>query len=57
MNRRVAKREACWRAAIALRSAMDSGWPYEQYESDEDLAAVSGGLEELIVELERRGHT
>ena len=55
---RSAKRAACWRAAYLIRDAMGHGWPADHFDGDAgpETAAVVAGLNELIVELERRGH-
>lgn len=55
MDRRTAKREACWRGAKVIHDAMTQGWPSDQYDEVE-YEQVSAGLEELVKELERRGH-
>jgi len=54
MNARKAKREACWRAAQVIRSAMSESWPSEQYDARE-YEKVSAALIKLVAELERRG--
>jgi hypothetical protein len=64
MNRAEAKREACRRAATALRTAMDSGWPVwdegagtdePKYGTEANGQRVADALLELIAELDRRG--
>lgn len=49
MNKRQIKRDACFRAALALRSNLDVGW------LDEDDPRLVEAMNELIAELERRG--
>lgn len=49
MNKRQIKRDACFRAALALRGVVDGGWLL-----DEDLR-LQAAMQELIAELERRG--
>lgn len=51
---RQAQQEACWRAAQVVCSAMEQGWPGEQY-GERDFIAVSKELLVLVHELERRG--
>lgn len=64
MNKPEAKREACRRAATALETAMDSGWPVwdegaetdePKYGTEENGQKVADALNELIEELKRRG--
>lgn len=55
MDKRTAKREACWRSAQLIRSAMAESWPSEQYNAEE-YGQVSAALLDVIAELERRGH-
>ncbi len=52
MDKRTAKREACARAALVLKTQMGEGWP-EGY-SDQDNAKVQEAMRTLIGELERR---
>lgn len=55
MNRRQAKREACFRAASVVENALSGGWPAEQYPDEADLERVVEALNELMDELLRRG--
>lgn len=49
MNQRQIKRDACFKAALALRGVLDGGWLL-----DED-PRLQEAMQELIAELERRG--
>lgn len=55
MNRREAKREACFRVAMVAGNALEGGWPAEHYPDPADEAAVIRGIQEVIEELTRRG--
>lgn len=55
MDKRTAKREACWRAACVIEDAMSGGWPAEHYATDQEFRQVSEALHNVITELERRG--
>jgi hypothetical protein len=57
MTKRQAKREACLKAATVLQNALDAGWETDYWypvKKDED--AFLKAMNELIEELERRGH-
>lgn len=57
MDRRGAKREACFRAALGLEQLLNDGWWIglaERY-GEADAEKVIAGLNELIAELTRRG--
>jgi hypothetical protein len=54
VDKRTAKREACWRAAQVVRQAMGEGWPGDEY-PEEDFPKVSDALHDVVAELERRG--
>lgn len=57
MDRRTAKREACWRAASVVGDALKQGWPdADLYPDDAERARVAAELNNLVAELERRGH-
>ena len=36
MNKREAKRLACWSAAQAIQASLDAGWPFTQVDDDEE---------------------
>lgn len=55
MDKRKAKRDACWRAAGLIQDSINNGWPQEHYEDEADQRAVEAALKDLIAELERRG--
>lgn len=60
MNAREAKREACWRAAVLVSTAMYEGWPFNESGGlpdlpDGDERRVDRALLDLLAELERRG--
>ena len=63
MDKRSAKRWACFRAALVLQDALDAGWPFnghtdlthEDGELNADGLRVSSVLTELVDELSRRG--
>lgn len=55
MNRREAKREACFRVAMVAENALSDGWLGEHYPSAADEVAVAEGVQEVIEELRRRG--
>ncbi|TMR28342.1 hypothetical protein [Actinomadura geliboluensis] len=55
MNRREAKREACYRVAMVAENALSGGWLAEHYPDPEDELAVADGVQEVIEELTRRG--
>lgn len=57
MNRREAKREACFRVAMVAENALSSGdeWLYSNYPDDNDRERVTDAIGELIEELTRRG--
>ena len=57
MDRRKAKREACFSAALALDNALAGGWDSldERY-GEEGADKVRDCITELIVELQRRGN-
>lgn len=53
MDKRQARREAYWRAAQTVRSALAGGWPAEHYPDEGEYEAVSAALERLVGDLER----
>ena len=55
MNRREAKREACFRVAMVADNALSEGWLAEHYPDEGDEWAVAGAVQEVIDELTRRG--
>jgi hypothetical protein len=56
VNRRQAKREACFRAALVLEGALAGGWEsLDRYGPGR--TKVEDALNELIAELERRAGT
>ena len=54
MNKRSAKREACWLASSWIENGMTS-WTIEGRYSPSDLTRVYKGLDELVRELFQRG--
>lgn len=54
MKQRQAKKEACYRTAILIETALEGGWPGEQYETDQEYKIVSTALVRLAEELRRR---
>ncbi|MGI5293255.1 hypothetical protein ACQEVF_59455 [Nonomuraea polychroma] len=57
MDKRTAKREACFRAALGLESLLNSDWPTglaERY-GEADAEKVIEGMNELMRELATRG--
>lgn len=62
MNRREAKRLACWVVAGLVKGQLNAGWelevhfPEEEPEDSPDLLRLYAAIEELVGELERRGH-
>lgn len=57
MDKRTAKREACWRIALATRSTLAAGWDLEEtYPDPAEAALVAEQMDVVLVELERRGH-
>ncbi len=58
MDRRAAKREACWRVAGMARGVMDGGYEevmIDQGVSEADAYRITEQMATLIEELERRG--
>ncbi len=56
MNKREAKKNACFHASQVLRNALDGGWKTrELVESDEDEKRLVDALFEIIHELRIRG--
>jgi hypothetical protein len=56
MNRREAKREACFRASLALDNALAGGWDSLDERYGEDGAErVRDCIAEIVSELQRRG--
>lgn len=55
MNRREAKREACFRVAMVAENALENGWLHEHYPDEDDERAVAEGVQEVVAELIRRG--
>lgn len=55
MNKREAKREACFRVAMVAENALETGWIAERYPDETDKVKVSEAVSELIKELIRRG--
>jgi len=55
MNKREAKRAACWHAALVLYSNLAAGWEslYERY-PEEDADRIVDALNEITEELFRR---
>lgn len=57
MDRRRARREAWWRAASVVRSALGDGWDLgESYPDDRERALVEEEMAAVIAIMERRGH-
>lgn len=55
MDKRTAKREACWRVASLTRSALD-GWDLEAIYGPKDARRVEEQIGVVVKELEQRGH-
>lgn len=55
MNRRQAKRRACYMAAAALQCTREAGWEWDEGWSDDDVARITAALDELQDELYWRG--
>jgi hypothetical protein len=60
MSRRVTKRWACHHCASLLRSFLESGWPFnyedgEEEWSPEDETRIGEAIQDIISELYRRG--
>jgi len=55
MNKREAKRAACWHAALVLYSNLEAGWEslYERY-PEQDADRIVDSLNEIADELFRR---
>lgn len=59
MDKRTAKREACWRAAGMVQGVMDGGYEevmIDQGVEEADAYRIAEQLRIVIDELERRGH-
>lgn len=58
MDKRTAKRDACWLAATLVRSTMEVGWDLSDGHgyTDAEVVKVELALADLVEELERRGH-
>jgi hypothetical protein len=55
MDRRTAKREACFRAALCLESALAGGWDGLDDRYGEDADRVRDAINEIVSELTKRG--
>ncbi|NBE80333.1 hypothetical protein [Micromonospora rubida] len=57
MDARAAKREACWRAASVIRTSLEQGWPDDDlYPDADERTRVAAALNDVVAELDRRGH-
>lgn len=55
MNRREAKREACFRVAMVAENALETGDEWLTHYDEADQERVATAINELIEELTRRG--
>ncbi|TMR88601.1 hypothetical protein [Nonomuraea basaltis] len=56
MDRRTAKREACFRAALALDNALSGGWEsLDESYGKEDADKIREAINEIVAELTKRG--
>ncbi|MET8006246.1 hypothetical protein [Nonomuraea glycinis] len=56
MNKRQIKREACFRASLALDNALAGGWDsLDDTYGEEDADKVRDAITEIVAELAKRG--